>query len=297
MGRCGDRSKEPYTTRIERWENPSMKLLLVATVGVLCLGVGLGVGAAQAIPGPDPGDGHSFFNIEITARDHEVSATDVTRFNERIGWDFGDRAAYRCAWIEFFKGRTRLFQVRYHAVSDYPGDFLEVGDRYGLERPDPAIGDRCWGGDNPSNFAQDGSDHFPHGTSLVFRDIATGRQMGRVDYSSQCTHLYWTPGNQAAEAWLWWDEDGPEDKFEHGDGLCGGGSKEPIAVVQAKARQLASGIEACAIDAMDGDLCRSASGAHGPSALEQSDIEQVGPRPFDWLSVVRALERSAASEA
>jgi hypothetical protein len=278
MGKESDRSKEPHEEPDCVIGNRPMKRLLAATVGVLCLGIG----AVQAIPGPDPRDEHSVFNIEITARDHRVSARDITRFRERIGWDFGDRAAYRCAWVEFFMSRKRLFVVRYKAVSDYTGDLLEINDRYGMERPDPAIDDRCWGGDNPSNFVHDGSDHFPHGTSLVFRDSATGREIGRVDYPNQCTHLYWTPGNQAGEAWLWWDEDGPEDKFEHGDGLCGGGSMEPIAVVQAKARNLASGIKACVMNAMEGDLCRSTSGARGTSALDQSDVEHVGPHRFDW---------------
>jgi hypothetical protein len=240
-----------------------MKRLLLALTGLLTLAVG----TAQAIPGPDPRDGHSFFNIEITVSDHGVSATDVTSFKDRIGWDFGDRAAYRCAWVEFFRSGTRLFEVQYHAVSDYHGELLEINDRYGLEAHDPMIEDKCWGGDNHSNFVHDGSDHFPHGTSLVFRDSATNKVIRRVDYPNQCAHLYWTPGNQAGEAWLWWDEDGPEDKFEHGDGLCGGGSMEPIAVVQAKARKLAPGIKACVTDAMDGDLCRTASRAHRPSAL------------------------------
>jgi hypothetical protein len=234
------------------------RLLLVLT----CLLI-LGVGTAQAIPGPDPAGQYSYFNIEITARDNGVNATDVTRFEKSIGWDFGDRSAYRCAWVEFFDSGTQLFEVQYHAVSDYPGDFLEINDRYGLEAPDTSIADTCWSGDDPSNFLHDGSDHFPHGTSLVFRDAATSTEIGRIDYPNQCARLYWTPGNRAAEAWLWWDEDGPEDKLEHGDGLCGGGPMEPIAVVQASARAVGPGIEACVTDAMDGDLCTTTSGPTG----------------------------------
>jgi hypothetical protein len=236
-----------------------MKRLLLALSGLLTLAVG----TAQALPGPDPRDGHSYFNIEITASNHGVRATDVSHFKDRIGWDFGDRAGYHCAWVEFFRSGTRLFEVQYHAVSDYPGDFFEINDRWGLEATPDIIGsrvfDRCWGADNPLNFAHDGSDHFPHGTSLVFRNDATNRVIKRIDYPNQCAHLYWTPGDRAGEAWLWWDEDRPEDKLDHGDGLCGGGPIEPIALVQAKARKLAPGITVCVTDAMDGDLCKTAS--------------------------------------
>jgi hypothetical protein len=226
-----------------------MKRLLLASTCLLTLGVG----TAQAIPGPDPNDGHSTFSLEILI--HGKEATDVTSFSEASDWDFGDRAAYRCAWVEFFQSGAELFEVQYHAVSDYPDGTIEINDLYGQEVPDPEIGATCWDADNQSNFVHDGSDHFPHGTSLVFNDTATGAEIARIDYPNQCAKLYWTPGDQAGEAWLWWDEDGPEDKIDHGDGLCGGGPAEPDAIVQAKVRHLTLGIEACTTDAMDGDMC------------------------------------------
>jgi hypothetical protein len=241
-----------------------MKRLLLAFTCLLTLGVG----TAQAIPGPDPNDGHSTFSLEMFI--HGKGATDVTSFNEASGWDFGDRAAYRCAWVEFFQSGSELFEVQYHAVSDYPDGTIEINDRYGEELPDPEINDTCWDADSQSNFVHDGSDHFPHGTSLVFRDAGTNAEIARIDYSNQCTKLYWTPGNQAGEAWLWWDEDGPEDKIDHGDGLCGGGPEEPDAIVQARVRSLASGVEACVTDAMDGDLCFTGSGT--PSSVHKSRV-------------------------
>lgn len=238
------------------WKGTTARMkLLVALLGTLALSVG----TAQAIPGPDPADEHPSFNLEINAE--HFLPKDITTFEESEGWDFGDRAGYRCAWVEFFQAGTELFEVSYHAVSDYPGEHLEISDKYGDEAPDATISDECWSpipipeGRLSPDLLHDGSDHFPHGTSLVFNDIATGAEIARIDYPNQCANLYWTPGDEAAEAWLWWDEDGPADKFEHGDGLCGGGPEEPVAIVQARVRNLAPGIQACVTDAMDGDMC------------------------------------------
>jgi hypothetical protein len=226
-----------------------MKRLLLALTGLLTLGVG----TAQAFPSPDPIDENDSFNLEISSQGTGVK--DVSHFEESVGWDFGDRAGYRCAWVEFFEAGNQLFEVQYHAVSDYSGGEIQINDRYGLEAPDDTIDDECWGDDDGHTFVHDGSDHFPHSTSLVFNDIETGTEVARIDYPNQCTNLYWTPGIQAGEAWLWWDEDRPEDKLDHGDGLCGGGPAEPVALVQAKVRHLTLGIEACTTDAMDGDMC------------------------------------------
>jgi hypothetical protein len=211
-----------------------------------------GVGTAQAIPGPDPNDGDDSFEIFITPSADQ--APDRTIFSEANGWDFGDRAAYSCAYIEFFRSDSTLFEITYKAVSDYEGP-LQINDKFGQETVDGDSKATCWGSDVAQTFVHDGSDHFPHSTSLVFNDTATGAEIARIDYPNQCAKLYWTPGNEAGEAWLWWDEDGPEDKLDHGDGLCGGGPAAPVALVQAKVRHLTLGIEACATDAMDGDMC------------------------------------------
>jgi hypothetical protein len=261
-----------------------MKRLLVALTGLITLGVG----TAQAIPGPDPVDEHQAFEISITARDapigepFTVSATDTTTFDEGGGWDFGDRVAYACAWVEFYQQGTKWFEVAYHAVGDYPG-FLRINDKNGLETEEDtplSLNELCLEGSGVtqrSDFRADGSDHFPHGAALVFYrdrdgdgrvDPTPSDEFARVDYSEAthgvCGNLYWTPGDEPAEAWLWWDEDGAADRLGHGDGLCGGGPMEPVAVVQAEARSLAGGVMACVTDAMDGDMCTGvpATSAH-----------------------------------
>lgn len=248
-----------------------MRRLLTGSIIFLVLGAG----SAQAIPGPDPGDEHRSFEIAITVRDapqnepFTVEATDTTVFTESGGWDFGDRVAYACSWVEFYQGGQELFEVAYHAVGDYPG-LLRINDRHGLETEDDnglPITDMCLAGSGVSrrnDFRADGSDHFPHGTDLVFRrDMdgegpGAGDEIARINYDEDvCGNLYWTPGDDPGEAWLWWDEDGASDMVEHGDGLCGGGHMEPVAVVRARARSLAPDVIACATDAMDGDRCTS----------------------------------------
>jgi len=233
-----------------------MKRLLVVLIGLLTLAVG----TAQAIPGPDPADGEPSFQIFISASSDPNTAppeadADRTTFSETGGWDFGDRTAYSCAYVEFFESNSKLFEITYKAVSDYHG-FLQINDKFGQQTvDDPDAKATCWGDDDAQTFVHDGSDHFPHSTSLVFHDMATGAEIARIDYPNECTNLYWTPGDDAGEAWLWWDEDRPEDKLDHGDGLCGGGPAEPIALVQAKVRHLSLSTQACTTDAMDGDMC------------------------------------------
>jgi hypothetical protein len=237
-----------------------MKRLMVTLICLLTLHMG----TALAAPGPEPIGDPGWFSLDIRIIGKEPK--DVTRFEEVGGWDFGDRSAYGCAWVEFFDplpgggDGEKLFEVQYHAVSDYSQGTIKINDSNGVEASDETIHDQCWADDDPRTFVHDGSDHFPHSTSLVFHDLSTGSEIARIDYPNQCTKMYWTPGIQAGEAWLWWDEDGPEDKLDHGDGLCGGGPAEPVALVQAKVRDLTLGIEACTTDAMDGDMCRTGTG-------------------------------------
>ena len=284
-----------HDERRARERKAPVRRALVAVIGLL---LALDVGVARAIPGPDPNNGQTFFTLET---DVGEGVKDVTRFEKSAGWDFGDRSAYRCAWVEFFQAGTKLFEVEYHAVSDYPGDTIRINDRYGTEAPDGSIDNQCWDGDNSGSFVHDGSDHFPHSTSLVFYTDRDGdgqitptpfEETGRVDYSNQCTKFYWTPGDHAAEAWLWWDQDGPADKLMHGDGLCGGGPKEPVAIERARVRNLAPGVMACVTDAMDGDLCRTSTISAHPTRVTlrlRGDIRASG--------FVRILDGTAACRA
>jgi hypothetical protein len=220
-------------------------------------------GSSSVVVGDVAGNG--YFQLMMVARDSKVrsevtvAATDRTTFDFADGWDFGDRIAYSCAWVEFYQGQNEEFEIAYHAVGDYPG-YLEINDKYGAEtEPDTTVfadgrtlQDVCLeesGVRNRSDFRfDDRSGHFPHGTDLVFyRD---GGEIARINYDlNTCGHLYWVAGDEPGEAWLWWDEDGASDKNEHGDGLCDGGPMEPVALVQAEVRSADSDIGYCTVSA------------------------------------------------
>ena len=222
-----------------------------------------------AVPGPEQSQ-YDFFDIFVkeVLPDGDTEY-DRTEFDVGAGWDFGDRAAYSCAWAEFFQGGNELFEVHYEMVIGYPVS-IEINDRHGAEAGDDQIAALCGDGDGPApSVSHDGSDHFPHSTSLVF--FQNGQEIARIDYSEQCTNGYWTPGNQAGEAWLWWDADGPSDMMEHGDGLCGGGPGEPVAIVRAFPQNVSAGITVCTTDAMHGDLCGEV-GTGGSPVTHPSDV-------------------------
>lgn len=230
-----------------------MKRSLAVLIGLLTLGVG----AAQAEPGPEPGS--SNFSIFVHELGGDRDMYSKTEFAVGQGWDFGDRAAYACAWVEFFQAGTELFEVHYEMVDGYPIP-IEINDLFGIEAPDSQIGGLCGDGNGSgANIHHDGTDHFPHGTSLNF--FQNDVRIATIDYSLQepngCDRGYWTPGNQAGEAWLWWDEDGPQNDGHH-DLNCGGGPGEPVAIVRADVKHMASGVEVCTEDSLAGNWCSDA---------------------------------------
>ena len=132
-------------------------------------------GIAFAVPNDDTtgpeGDtyGSGYFQMFVDAGNAPTLPTSTIKetlrqtFNLADGWDFGERAAYRCAWIEYFQGSNEKFEVSYYGVSNYTGSF-QINDKFGAqlaENTKPA----CWAGvsaDNGATFVHDGSDHFPH---------------------------------------------------------------------------------------------------------------------------------------
>jgi hypothetical protein len=214
---------------------------------------------AGGIPGPETNP-PTFFEINVNELleaplPHDMYSS--TRFLTADGWDFGDRAAYSCAWVEFFEAGAELFEVHYEMVANYPIP-IEINDRDGEEAPDPEIASLCGDGSGAgANITHDGSDHFPHGTSLDF--FLGGVQVATIDYGlkepGDCDRGYWTPGDEPGESWLWWDEDGPQDLMPGHPLDCGGGPVEPVPVVRAYVQNMASGVGVCTRDEMDGDMC------------------------------------------
>jgi hypothetical protein len=234
-----------------------MKRLPVALLSVLSVLV-LGVGVAQAVPGPEPGSPDFDIIVEETQGAPEPhDQYSLTTYDTADGWDFGDRAGYRCAWVEFFQAGAELMQVHYELVAGYSVP-IRINDRFGEEGSEQENADLCGdgiGGDQ-GDTVFDGSDHFPHGTALTFSQ--NGVQIAEVDYALKepggCDKGYWTPGDEPGEAWLWWDDDGPQETMP-GMGDCAGGSGEPSPVARAYVKNLAPGISVCTEDALNGDIC------------------------------------------
>jgi hypothetical protein len=225
--------------------------LVIATFVVHTLVVGMGA-VALAEPGPDPEVG----SFDIFTRElPRIGGTeyDRTHFDSARGWDWGLRAAYSCAYVEFIQGGNILFEVHYEMVAGYPKS-IEINDNAAADEPvDGSLG-TCGDGIGPeANVTHDGTDHFPHGTTLEFsRD---GQPLVTLDYNDDmCAQGYWTPGDEAGEAWLWWDEDGPQDTMP-GMHDCGGGPGEPVSVVRAFVQNVAPGVSVCTTDMLSGDLC------------------------------------------
>lgn len=246
-------------------------------------------GIAFAVPNDDStgpegvgSAGTSYFQIMFDATNGTNSnftsrEMSIERFNLADGWDFGDRTAYSCGWVEYFQGQDEKFELRFMLAGDYP-NFAQINDKFGDELVDSTtlpdgrtLSQTCIEG--PEGFATrgdlrwDGSDHFPHmihpGDGLYFyqdgpdADSIPSKSEPMLDdqgdpvvfdlQQPNCAMLYWVPGDEPGEAWLWWDEDLPT--FSHGEGEgdlgCGGGPLEPIALFHVRVRNPDPGIGYC----------------------------------------------------
>ena len=230
-------------------------------------------GPASGLPGGPDGDTAGTGNFQIIISENlndehpppaPADVYSVTQFNIADGWDFGDRYGYVCAWAEFFQAGSELFEVHYELRDDYPFDVI-INDRYGLEADDGGGSGLCGTGVGKGSVpTADGTDHFPHGTTFTF--FQNDQQIAMIDYGLQdpnmCDKAYWVPGDQPGEAWLWWDEDGPQ---EHGPGMpldCGGGPVEPVPVVRAHVQNVAPSIGFCTADELDGSMCQGPTPTH-----------------------------------
>lgn len=227
--------------------------------------------AALAVPnddstgpeGPNAGTpiNNPHFQINISATNAPIHEPFTSRdtyqqiFPLAQGWDFGDRVAYTCAWVEYFQGQNEKFELAYHGIGAYP-NFYEINDKFGAElQDDPTLSAQCLaesGVANRRDFRWDGSDHFPHmihpGDGLDFYHVGETEPFRHLELSTApCEKLYFVPGDDAGESWLWWDEDGPT--FSHGPGEgelnCGGGPIEPVALIQLEVRSADPDIGYC----------------------------------------------------
>lgn len=270
---------------------------------IAAIGLVAGAIAAIAIPGPDPTHPSSTFSLIVN---ETTGGQGPIRYDETIytwadGWDFGDRYAYSCAFVEHFTAAALDFEVHEELFADYlshvaAGHGAEVNDRGGPEGPEGAhpCGDNLVVGDGildgpAASLIYDPAihgDHFPHGDATGAADIVffrdddgdgTFSEFARIDYShgDPCDSSYWTPGNSAGQAVLWWDPDGPSSADGHTSlGCPGTGPGEPFAVALVDVHAAGAGVAYCTLDPLNGDLCAGfppppptgPTGATGPTS-------------------------------
>ncbi len=207
-------------------------------------------------PGPEPGSRDFDIFVDTVTKDGSPKTQyDITYFDTALGWDFGDRAAYSCAWVEFYSAGVEQFEVHYELTPYIAPPILEIEDHYGIEvHPDSLIGPLCGDGIGPAtSMPWDGTDHFPHGTQLDF--FLDGQPLVTLDYHREmCSRGYWTPGDEPGEAWLWWDQDGPQSMMPGMDD-CTGGPGAPVPVMRAYVKNAGAGVTYCTRDELSGDWC------------------------------------------
>ncbi|MGH2375827.1 MAG: hypothetical protein ACRDIC_20440 [bacterium] len=197
----------------------------------------VGGGAAVAVPGLDPAprDPVKIMFQQKLGDGVRFTFDSVPFVPANPGWDFGDREAYSCAFMEYMDttpsvlayveferidGLTQPNGSPYVIVID-KGDGPETSDG---NPPGPGAlqtGAAC-GTVGHGGAVFDGSDHFPHFTTmhpggLHFLDAATGVEFAALSLTrGECNKAYYSPGNEAGEAILWChrspDHPRPEDR-------------------------------------------------------------------------------------
>ena len=192
--------------------------------------------------------GGADFRLMFYNLDEGTNVSNVD-FDTATGWDFGDRGAYQCAWVEHFTNGNLDFRVAFNRMDS--AAYMQLNDRFGAESSNdclnPFTGQRVGWRTAPSIPDAEAGDHFPHlihaGDGLTF--FRNGEPFEYLDLTAdQCADGYWVPGDEPGEAILWWDPDGPTSprRHQHNDLPCGGGPEEPLPVIYAKVVRVAEGI-------------------------------------------------------
>lgn len=205
-----------------------MKRRATALVAATLIVAGI-ASQASALPGIDPGNAPSRFQVFVRdLRDRVIyERLDFARSN---GWDFGDRTAYSCAWVEYVSGGQIQFRIDFELVigSEYRAGTLELNDKNGIEEhPDgrTPCGDGVGFG---PNLRQDGSVFVP-GSGATFSLTRNGSSLTTFTLpavSAANDESFWSPGNDAGEAYLWHVEAG----------------EEPAPILRATVTAVASGV-------------------------------------------------------
>jgi hypothetical protein len=209
-----------------------MKRIALACV-VAALAIGAPLAPVVGLPGPDPSDAPKRFEIFVRELEDDHEVYESLSFSRSKGWDFGDRAAYACAWVEYVSKGNVQFRIDFELVvgPDYEPGSLEINDRDGVEeKPDGQT--RCGDGDGPgANLQFDGSTFVPGGAGW---DVHKRDQL-LVTYrlpavSNDNDESFWSVGDQKREAYLWYGE----------------GGRDPVPVLRAFVRPVGAHVSVVA---------------------------------------------------
>ena len=204
-----------------------MKRRATAVIAATLLLAGIAT-QASALSGIDPANAPSRFQIFVRdLGDREIyERLDFSRSN---GWDFGDRVAYSCAWVEFVSARQIQFRVDFELVigSEYRAGSLEVNDKNGLEEHRDGLTPCGDGVGVGPNLLHDGSAFVPGGATFVLsKNGATLTSFTLPAVSATNDESQWSVGNDLGEAYLWQVEPG----------------ETPTPILRATVTPLASGV-------------------------------------------------------
>ena len=173
----------------------------------------------SAIPGPDPASADTEFSIVITGSfDGETEVFDELRFSRTDNWDFGDREAYRCAFVEYIVDGIVQFKLEFERlqVPDHDENYIVINDRHGMETGEggvpPAPSDDCGLPAGAGARTWDGAPLVEGGANFtVFKDGAPYMNYSLPSTAPDNDETFWSVGNDPGEAYMWYIEEGEAD--------------------------------------------------------------------------------------
>lgn len=167
---------------------------------------------AAAIPGPDPADAPPEFSIVVLGTHAgETEIFDMLDFSRADGWDFGDREAYRCAFVEYIVNDEVQFTLTFDrlTIPGHDAGYITISDRHGMELEGNAP--ECGFIEDGSGIGQtwDGSPFVSGGASFtIYKDTSPLVVYALPAVSPVNVETFWSVGDEPGEAYMWYVEEG-----------------------------------------------------------------------------------------
>ena len=176
--------------------------------------VGLGitvllVSGISAKPGPDPNVGSFNLIVKENNPPNPPEPYELLHFDTSGPWDWGLRAAYVCAYVEWIDAGGLEFRLQLELVTGYPQGVRILDDSTAREKVNGSLGP-CGNGTGGArvDLSPDGSPFAPQIVPLIaYKD---GVPLGGIvlpAVSDDNPETYWSPGSVPGSAVMWYDED------------------------------------------------------------------------------------------